>query len=96
MRVWFPLGRSVGSDARALSLAESCARDLRSQVPVGSLPSDCPAVCPMRHEGNGHATRAGSDALSEYGRGLALLWSGRRSDYPTRHRRPRVKSQGVV
>jgi hypothetical protein len=39
MRVRFPLGLSVESDARDLSLAESCARDLRSQMPVSSLPS---------------------------------------------------------
>jgi hypothetical protein len=45
----------------------------------GKRTSDCPDVCSMRHEGNGHAKRAGSDALSEHARGdtvwLALLES---------------------
>jgi hypothetical protein len=39
MRVRFPLGLSVESDARDLSLAESDVHGLRSQMPVSSLPS---------------------------------------------------------
>src|SRR5450759_2405528 len=36
---------------------------------IEHLTSDCPDLCPIRHEGNGHAKQAGSDALCE--RGLA-------------------------
>lgn len=37
MRVRFPLGRPVESGARDLSLAESCALGLRSQMPGSSV-----------------------------------------------------------
>jgi|SRR5271157_5665632 len=66
-RIRRPRRVSIGSDA----LNERGAR--RNSAPVAQrtelLTSDCPDVCSMRHEGNGHAKRAGSDALSE--RGLA-------------------------
>jgi hypothetical protein len=56
---------SVGSDA----LNERGTSRQRAPVAqwIEHLTSDCPDVCSMRHEGNGHAKQAGSDALSERG-----------------------------
>jgi len=46
----------------------------KNRAPVAQwiehLTSDCSDVCSIRHEGNGHAKRAGSDALNERGSGL--------------------------